>query len=180
MTRLLIHTASRHGRVRLVILLVAAIVIGAGASLVVFGRGLKPGRTKAAAHGTAPKPAEPPQYVDMGSFLVNVASADQLRYLKVNITLVVVPTPAKDKHPEKSGTDKAEAEKGKKAVASLAPGDDVVARDTIVRVLSSEQFEDLRQPRPRESVKALLRRELGVVLQECQVINVLFTSFVMQ
>ena len=173
----------RRGGVRIIILLVVAMLLGGGVSFVVFGRGKSKVTATAAAVAKKPeKPPDPPQFVDMGSFVVNLVSQGDLRYLKVNVSLEILPKPkpGDDKDKDKKKKEPAKEGGGKDAGPKLSPADDARARDTITRVLSDQPFDDLRRGGPREAAKRRLAEELSRVLEEYTVRSVLFTAFVMQ
>ena len=169
--------AARGGGIRIAILLATAALAGGGVSFLFFGRHRADADPKHAAARVKPAPpAAPAVYVDMHSFLVNLICAEQLRYLKANITLVVRPRPDPEAKKAKKGLGE---DKGPDA-PSLSPADDMIARDVITRVLSEQRFEELCKGPPREAAKRLLTQELSKALKDCEVLNVLFTSFVMQ
>ena len=172
---------ARRGGVRIIILLVVAVLLGAGVSFVVFGRGKsKATATAAAAEKKPEKPPDPPQFVDMGSFIVNLVSAGDLRYLKVNVSLEVLAKPKPSAEKDKKKKEPAKEGAAKDAGLKLSPADDARARDAITRVLSDQPFDDLRRGAPRETAKRKLAEELSRVLEEYNVQSVLFTAFVMQ
>ena len=171
-----------RGRVKLRLLVLVALVLGSGVYLVAVRRGKS--RARAAASPTAPRakpPPEPAVFVDLGSFVVNVISEDELRYLKASVTLVAQPKTKSDAE-EKGKEGESKEKKGGKQAAGpqLSPADDARAKDAITRVLSDQRFDELRKGAPREAAKQALVQELNEVLEDYTVIAVLYTSFVMQ
>jgi flagellar basal body-associated protein FliL len=106
--------------------------------------------------------------VDLGEFLLNVDSLDQLRYVKCQIALQVV---VKDKKRRGHG-------KGQGSV--LTPDEEAWAKDTVIRVFTDTPFEQLRTQKGREKLRARLLQALQKVLSDVAINEVLFTSFVMQ
>ena len=185
MTPAAISFGPRRGKAKIVIMIALAALLGAGASFVVLARMKHQPAAQAAAESEAkaePKPEAPPDFVELGAFVVNLASEGELRYLKVSITLVAHPKKSPDAEAKgKEEKAKSGGESGKKpAGPQLSPADDGRARDTVITVLSDQRFDGLRKSGPREAAKRALARELNKVLTEYNVTSVLFTSFVMQ
>jgi flagellar basal body-associated protein FliL len=165
----------RTGKIRLLVLLLMSMAVGGAATYGFLGR-----QQHAGSHKPKPEPekkkeaeqATEPIYVDMGPFLVNLSSQDRLRYLRAEVTLGVAPT-------EREPKRKSEGE-GKPEAAKLPPGDDAKARDVIVQVLSRQAFDRLRAQGPDGELRKSLQDELARQLTQTKVVNVLFTSFVMQ
>lgn len=173
----------RRGSVKLAVLLLLAMVIGGGSTYLIVGRqahGRSSSRSSKATERKSEKAdkggaqAEKVDFVEMGAFLVNVAAADRLRYLRTDVSIGVT-----GMKPGESGGEKKEGEEKAKA-PSLSPADDVRARDAIVRVLSGQSFDRLRTTGPDVTLSKCLQDELAKVVKDCQVRSVLFTSFVMQ
>ncbi len=181
--------ATRRGGILLIVAVVGALVIGAGVSYIVFGR------SKAAKHADAKKgdekakddekgksPAKESEhdgnlaYADLGAFLVNIVSEGELRYLRIEVTLGV------ELPPEPKGKKKEGGHGGGKeeAGAKLPEGDDAIARDVIVRVLSVQSFSELRQGDRFTDLSQQLQDALDASLEQCKVHKVLFTSITMQ
>jgi flagellar basal body-associated protein FliL len=185
---------AKSGKIKVIILLVAAMVIGGGVSFFVFGR--SKGDDKADSKGKHGEKGDkkgkdgksggdeevtPPEFIDMGSFVVNLGADGDLRYLKASVTLAVRKRPVdeEDEKKKKKGEGEGEGE-GKKGPPTLPPADDGRARDVIVRILSDQQFATIREGPARQKVKDALVVELNKVMAEYEVVEVLFTSFVMQ
>ena len=169
------HPGPRKAKIKLLVLLVAAMAVGAAATYGFLGRQQHGGGQKSKAQNEQKKETAPeaePTYVDMGAFLVNLVSPDRLRYLRAEVTLGVV-----DTQPQKK---KAEHGEGGSGAAKLAPGDDAKARDVIVQVLSRQSFARLRTQGPDAELRKTLQEELARQLTHTKVVSVLFTSFVMQ
>lgn len=177
------------------IVLVLALAIGAGAGWFVWGRAdtdnKRSGRGSTGessrshndnkndkAHASDEEQPEL-DYVNMGAFLVNVASTEKLRYVQVEITLGVhTPEEEGDKKKEKGGHGGHGGSKPEEP--TLTPASDALARDTIVRVLSAQSFDQLQDPAMRDKLRAQLHQALQKVLKDTEVHAVLFTSFLMQ
>ena len=173
-------TRSRRGgkiKMKLIVLLVIAGSLGGVLSYVAFGRSAASGETpsaKAAEESKQDAEAKQPEeltYVDLGAFLVNVMAQDRLRYLRAEITLAVPSAPAK---PSKGGDGDGHDDAG------LPPELEARVRDTIVRVLSQQSFENLRQGGPDDRLKRDILKALEQAMKDTKPAAVLFTSFVMQ
>lgn len=185
---------ARSGGIKLVIILVLALATGAGAGWLVWGRasadskksGRGSQRESTRGHDEKKKNDEHASdddqldlvYVNMGAFLVNVASTEKLRYVQVEITLGVHPSEEDGKKKEKGGHGGHGG--GKPEEPTLTPASDALARDTIVRVLSAQSFDQLQDPATREKLRAQLLHALQGVVKDTEVHAVLFTSFLMQ
>ena len=66
------------------------------------------------------------------------------------------------------------------ALPKLEAADEATVRDAIVRVLSNQSYEQLRQDKGHSNVKDELRNALDDVFARSEVVDVLFLSFVMQ
>ncbi|MBP8951909.1 MAG: flagellar basal body-associated FliL family protein [Armatimonadetes bacterium] len=187
--------AARSGGVKLVIILALALAMGAGAGWFVWGRAnaddKRSGRgseRESSKHHEEKKKGdehasdeEQPElaYVNMGAFLVNVASTEKLRYVQVEITLGVH-TPEEEGKKKREKTGHGGHGGGKAEEPTLTPASDALARDTIVRVLSSQSFDQLQDPAAREKLRVQLHHALQEVVKDTEVHAVLFTSFLMQ
>jgi len=185
------RSCRRRGVTKLALLLVLTIVAAAGANYVMRGRASPDKEKRAQAQRAKQKNKEMKAkarekeeerkreaareivFIDMGSFLVNLISRDDLHYLKVAVSVGVVKEKGKKKKKGGHGGDGDEE-------AKLPPRDDALARDTIVRVLSQQSFEELRLRGPGVKLKKAVRMELARTLKDTKVASVLFTSFVMQ
>ena len=195
MTPHTIHLAAgrpRAGGVKLIIVLVLALAVGAGAGWAVWGRsqadpkrGREAGRETREDKGKQKEAAEHEEgqpeliYVNMGPFLVNVAAAEKLRYIQVEITLGVHAHEEEGKKKEKGGHGGGHGG-GKPEEPELSPASDALARDAIVRVLSAQTFSELQDTASRDKLRDELQKELGTVVKDTEVSAVLFTSFLMQ
>lgn len=132
-----------------------------------------PGATGRESAEAAPAPA---QTVELGEFLVNLRSADgALRYLQTEVSLVVVPEDA-----GATGAPGRGHGAGDEREPELSPTGQRYARDAVVEALSSQSFETLRGQTDRGELKAVLRRRVDEALEDYEVLDVLFTAFVMQ
>lgn len=189
--------APRRGAAKILILAVVGLIGGVAGGWAVWGRPKEDPaavleRREEPKHEETKKQKKPDldelTYIDMGSFLVNIAAEDRLRYLQVEISLGVT-----DLH--KEGEEEEEGKGGKKEggghggghgakaeeeAPALSPAGDTLARDIIVRILSQQTFDHLRADPSGASVKKKLQAELDKAIYECSIEAVLFTSFLMQ
>ena len=169
---------------RIVIAIVVTAAVCLGAAFLLLGNREAPEETEnEEAEVEEEIPAEPAEIYEVGQFLVNVNSADQLRYLRIEVALSVRGYGAEDEdaggghggHGGHGGGDD-EAEE----LPKLKAPDEATVRDAIVRVLSNQTYEQLRQDTGHRNVKEELRSELENVFADGEVVDVLFLSFVMQ
>ncbi len=181
---------SGAGKIKIVLIVLCGLLVAGGAGGLVAHRaasdsaraaGTQPGdeaADKNAKPGEAPTAAKegdqgpdagPRQIVDLGEFLLNVDSAEGLRYVKCDIAVQVAGLPQ-----EKKGR-KAE-EKG----PSLTSEQEAWAKDAIIRVFARAAFDPLRTEAGREKLRKDLAKALQDALQDVVVTEVLFTTFVMQ
>jgi flagellar FliL protein len=111
-----------------------------------------------------PMPAElkqaeqPGIFVNLGSFIVNLADTDVQRYLKVSITLEVV------------------NQQVQREVNNYMPA----IKDAIIDLISSKYYKDIRTPEGRERLKIELLKRINAILPDGGVKAIYFTSFVVQ
>lgn len=197
MTTLLPGTGPRVGKLKVVVLLLIALVLGGAGSYFAFGRKPAPppaagAEAQAAADGEGAaegeegeegdsgeegEGAEPLEYVALGAFLVNVMSEGNLRYLRVEVTVGAQEKPAEGKGKKKKAGGHGE---GKAPAPSLSPADDARARDAVVRVLSAQTYDHLRSAGPSAELKQAVTEALTEAVHDVKVKSVMFTSFVMQ
>ena len=111
------------------------------------------------------------QIVNLGEFLVNVASADRLRYVKCEIAVQIV------------GLEEGKKKKkghGEKEEGPLSEEQMAWVKDAVIRVFADTPFEELKTVKGREKLRARLAAAIEEVLDGPAVRQVLFTSFVMQ
>ncbi|MEN6370661.1 MAG: flagellar basal body-associated FliL family protein [Armatimonadota bacterium] len=137
--------------IRLIIIILVVSLVGAGAFLK-FGKKGK----------SAPKPVELTEW-KLDEFVVNLADADESRYLKIDVSLSVEGAP-------KGGGE------GEKA----ANPEEAKVRDTVIDVLSSKKYSDLLTEKGKTVLKEELKKQLNSVLKQTKVHDVFFTSFTMQ
>lgn len=114
----------------------------------------------------------------LGEFLVNLRSSDgSLRYLQTEVSIVVI-APGEDGRSVKAGHGGHGHDHDQEP--SLPPASHRYARDVAISALSSQSFEALRDDPDRGKLKAMLQQELDDALRSYQVLDVLFTAFVMQ
>lgn len=178
---------NRSGKKILLLGIIVALVVGGVAGGVVVGpKLLKHGKKAAAAEKKSEEKksekkadksetddsaeAHEAVVVPLGEFLVNLASSGGVRYLRaeVSISLKGLPETKKAKHGE-----------GKEE-APLPPGLMAIAKDSVVAVLSAGDFAQLRSTAGREKLKQKVKVRVQEGLPDCEVAQVLFTSFVMQ
>jgi flagellar protein FliL len=97
----------------------------------------------------------------MDSFLVNLADTDSSRYLRVTLRLVV-PSP---KEAEEVGKDEVRK---------------VQLRSAVLELLAQQQSTRLLTADGKEELKAAIGKRASQVLGTKEVIDVLFTDFVVQ
>ena len=118
------------------------------------GKAASGGKAAAGQHGAAAKE----QTYDFGKIMVNVASAGDSRYLRVNLVLA-------SNNPE---------------IKEIAKSNDVALRDAIITVLSAQNLSDLEKNDGRDAARrALLARINGILGSEI-VQQIYFTDFVIQ
>jgi flagellar basal body-associated protein FliL len=146
------------------------------------------GRSDADADTPESEPPSSPAIVyEIGNFLVNVKSAGDLRYLRVEVAAAI-----SDYRPRTDGVARAggngHGDEQSSAGGSDEPGqlpplsaeDQARARDLVVRILSEAGFNNLRDDAGREKVKQQIRQALDKAIKCDEVEQVLFVSFVMQ
>lgn len=113
----------------------------------------------------APKPppeleelAKPGIFINVGSFVVNLADTDVQRFVKVSVVIEVV------------------NEQVQNEVENYMPA----IRDAIVDLLSSKYYKDIRTPEGRERLKIELLKRLNSLIPGGGIKAVYFTSFVVQ
>jgi len=167
-------------RIVIAIVVTAAVCVGA-AFLLMGSRGEKKPENE-----TAPVeqhvPRAPILVYDVGEFLVNVNSADQLRYLRVQLALRLRGYgEVEEKKAGGHGGHGGKPDDGEGELPKLKAPDEAMARDVIVRTLSDHSYEELRADGGHGKVKEELRAELDDVFDEqVDVVDVLFLAFVMQ
>ena len=176
----------------IIIAVVGALAVGAGVTYFVFGRS-KAAKQADKKDGKAGEKGETKQgegkgkegehgeavYVSMGAFLVNIVSQGELRYLRTEVTLAVK-LPPEPKGKKKEGGHGGHGGGAKDEGPKLPPADDAIARDVIVRVLSVQSFDELRQGDRFGLLSKQLLEALRQNVETCQIEKVLFTSITMQ
>jgi len=145
---------SNHGRLPLVVIIVALLLVCLGAGAFTFAKIGKKGHAKA-------KKVEDVYPWKLQEFVVNLADVSEPHYLKVNITLEMEGKPPKG---EEGGGNPEEAK----------------ARDAIIMVLSTKTYASLISDRGKMHLKEELKSTLNSVLKEGKVANIYFTDFAMQ
>ena len=106
------------------------------------------------AHGAAAKE----QTYDFGKIMVNVASAGDSRYLRVNLVLA-------SNNPE---------------IKEIAKSNDIALRDAIITVLSAQNLADLEKNDGRDAARRALLARINGILGSEVVQQIYFTDFVIQ
>ncbi len=168
-----LHSGS--SKLKLIVIIGIIALLGAGVVYVLYGQptpedGEEPTADSADA---SEHPASPPVVYAIGNFLVNVRTNDELRYLRVEVAAGI-----RDYEAEESGGGHGDS--SNEELPSLRSEDEAVARDLIVKILSDSSFASLRTATGREQAKERIKQGLGEMLEDAQVENVLFLSFVMQ
>ncbi len=174
------HSGGINKKLLLVIILV--VLVGGGAYMF-YGRpataqakgeqGAEEGAEEAAEEAEPPEPAV---VYEIGNFLVNVQTSDELRYLRVEVAASIRDYGTHEEaggHGGHGGDDDDE-------LPSLESAHEALARDAIVRILSESGFAALRTEAGREQAKQRIRTTLTETLEGADVESVLFLSFVMQ
>ncbi len=148
-----------HGKAILIVVIAAVVLVVAGTGVFVL---------KGRSHGKAEKKETKHEetLVSLPEFVLNLADADQARYLKLEVNLGV--------------TGDAPAGGGG---GHGGGGEDPrmpVIRDTIIRVASSHTYSELLKPEGKEKLKDEIREALEKACKGLEVENVYFTSFAMQ
>ena len=164
------RTMPRRGQKPLLIAILVFAVIAALVGGIALGQRVQIDRQGADGDEkrTAAEKNDPGVVVDLGEFLVNITSADRLRYLRTEISLRCTGIAADGKGAH--GDEEPEMPEG--AVA--------IARDRIIAILAASSFDELQTGEGREALKKQLLETLKKDLPEYEVRDVLFTSFVMQ
>ena len=168
-----IHSGSSKLKLILIIGIIA--LLGAGGAYVLYGQPMSENGDEAPEDSdeSSEPPLSPAVVYKIGNFLVNVRTNDELRYLRVEMAAAI-----RDYDVEASGGG--HGDDSNKALPSLRSEDEAVARDLVVRILSDASFMSLRTATGREQAKEHVKQALDEMLEEAQVENVLFLSFVMQ
>lgn len=180
-------TRAHSGGINKKLLLVLALVLllAAGAAYMLYGRPAEAqgagedGEEAAEDAEEAAEEAEPPKppvVYEIGNFLVNVQTNDELRYLRVEVAASIRDYGTHEEaggHGGGGGGDDDE-------LPSLKSEHEALARDAIVRILSESGFAALRTEAGREQAKQRIKTTLTDTLEDASVESVLFLSFVMQ
>ncbi len=132
------------------------------------------GEAQSAQEGSSQEETVATETIALGDFLVNLRSSDgALRYLQADVSIVVAAQDVQNGLVDGDGDEDGEE-------LSLPPASHRYARDLTISVLSSQSFEQLRDQPDRSELKAVLQQELDTALTSYEVLDVLFTAFVMQ
>ena len=178
-------TRAHSGGINKKLLLVLALVLllAAGAAYMLYGRpataqaeGEQVAEEDAEEAAEEAEPPKPPVVYEIGNFLVNVQTNDELRYLRVEVAASIRDYGTHEEaggHGGGGGGDEDE-------LPSLKSEHEALARDAIVRILSESGFAALRTEAGREQAKQRIKTTLTDTLEDASVESVLFLSFVMQ
>ena len=111
----------------------------------------------------------------LDEFVVNLAGSSQSHYLSVTITLEVTQAEhEEDAEPQEPahGSHGDEAE----APDELTPQ----LRDAIIEVLTLQTYQSLRTQEGRVELKNAIKKSINAKVNDIRVVNVLFSTFVMQ
>lgn len=145
---------ANHGRLPLVVIIIALLVICLGAGAFTFAKIGRKGHAKA-------KKVEEVYPWKLQEFVVNLADVSEPHFLKVNITLEM------EGKPPKGEEDSGNPEEAK-------------ARDAIIMALSTKTYASLISDQGKMRLKEELKSVLNSVLKESKVANIYFTDFAMQ
>ena len=171
-----LHSGSSKLKLILIIGIIA--LLGAGGVYVLYGQPMSEDGDEAPEDSdeSSEHPLSPAVVYEIGNFLVNVRTNEELRYLRVEVAAAI-----RDYEAEESGGGHGgHGDNSNKELPSLRSEDEAAARDLIVRILSDSSFVSLRTAKGRDNTKEQVKQALGEMLEEAQVENVLFLSFVMQ
>ncbi|NPA14491.1 MAG: hypothetical protein GXN97_04830 [Aquificae bacterium] len=101
---------------------------------------------------------KPGIYIDLGTFIVNLADKDVQRYLKVSIVISVL------------------NQKVQQQVQQFLPA----IKDAIIDLISSKYYRDIRTPEGRERLKIEILKRINAILPDGGVMAVYFTTFIVQ
>jgi flagellar basal body-associated protein FliL len=136
---------------------VGVVLLLAGAAVVVLG---SKGERTADVETAQPKKAAT-TVVSLAPFILNLADRESERYLRLSLSLVLA------------------CEKGTKAETEEGP-EHALLRDRVLSVLGSKQAEDLVSYEGKEALRLELKRHLTELLPEQEVVDLLFTEFLIQ
>lgn len=139
-------------------ILVIAIV---GVLIVVGGIGVFTFKSKAAKK-SGHEHKDPAATVALGEFVVNLADAGEVRYLKANVVLEV------------TGEGLGGGGHGEEG------GSNARVRDAVIDVMSANRFSDLIRPGGKEKLKKDITAAVNERLQGSEVVGVYFNEFAMQ
>ena len=146
---------ARQGRRRWLLLVAPLVLAVAASGWALLGRH-RPLR--------AAPPATPPVVLQLDSFIVNLADADQMTYLRLAVALAVKPSGGGKEHDEASG------------LKPLVPE----IRDTILSVVTQWRSDQLLAPGGKEHLKQSLLAALHQRLPQLDLQDVYFTDFLVQ
>ncbi len=152
----------------LIVLIIALIGGGAAFYFMKIKKKKQPPKVVNATNGTVIEQPKLPQelkklekpgvFVPLGNFIVNLADSDVQRYVKVSITIEVI-------------NQKVQSE-----VQQYMPA----IKDTIINLISSKYYNDIKTPEGREKLKIELLKRINALLPNGGVRAVYFTDFVIQ
>lgn len=148
----------------MIVIIVLAIVLVAGMGVVAFTK-----MSGKKGNGKAPVEKKELTAWKMEEFVVNLADANESRYLKVNLVLEV------EGMPKEKGGEGGEGGEGQSP-------EEAKARDAIITVLTKKHYNELLSEEGKNKLKESLKSELDKALKEkkIKVEDVYFTSFAMQ
>lgn len=170
----------RSGKKLVAVAIIIVVVLGALAvGATVGGKLLHKSKSSGKAAGTAKeahdKQAEDkkdkpePVVVALGEFTVNLGGATAMHYLRTEVSVALRGLSA----PKKEG-------EGAAKEAALPGGQTALAKDSVVTVLSAADFTQLRAQAGRQKLKQQLKTKLQEILPDYEIVDVLFTSFIIQ
>ncbi len=165
---------SRAGKIKLIFIILGVVVVGGGGAAVFLLKGraaeTETGEGEAGEGEAVAGKQEPAQIVELGEFLANLTSQNQLRYLQMEVALSI----------RGEGLEGEGGGHGGEAKPELPREDLLKAKDVIVAKASAQKFATLRTPTGKQQFKETLKKALGQALPDYQIEEVLFVSFVMQ
>ena len=139
------------------IIIVAAVLLLAGMGIV--GKVVLSDKSEGDAKKSHAKTTE----MALGEFVVNLADAGELRYIKADIVLEVCG------HIETGGHG-----------GHGGGGPNSRVRDAVITVLSGKRFAELCKPGGKEALKEDIKKAINERLEDAEVVHVYFNDFAMQ
>lgn len=132
---------------------------------------------------TAPDEDPPVTLLPLDEFVVNLADKAQSRYLSVTITLeVTTPPSGEEAKPKESAHKFGGRSSAGEGQASGGESDELTPRirDAIIETLACQTYSSLRTKEGRAKLKTAIKDNVNAKVNCIRVVNVLFSTFVIQ